>query len=90
MTTVRTRAVRARGDTVVRLDSFRVATETARWLAGVLERARWVLSVHAEVGEDGEVVIAIVVEPPLSVMRRRCLPSACNAIRTEIREGTAC
>jgi hypothetical protein len=74
---------------VVDLARYRDAVNTARWLADVLERARWVQFVRAEVTDDGEVVIAVVVEPPLSPMRRRCLPTACNFLRVEIREGTA-
>ncbi len=75
---------------VVSLDRFREAARTSKWLTGALERAGWVLSVQPEVASGGEVIIVVVVEPPVTVMRRRCLPTACNCIRIEVRERTAC
>jgi hypothetical protein len=75
--------------TVVSLAAYRKAVESARWLAttGNLERVSWVQSVHAEVLATGEAVIVIVVEPPVTVMRGRCLPTGCNDIPVYLREG---
>lgn len=72
---------------IVSLDAFKKGVHVAQWLGGTLERVTWVRSVKAQVRKNGEVVIAIMVEPPLTVMRKRCLPTACDRIRTEVREG---
>jgi hypothetical protein len=71
---------------VVELADYREAARAATFLAGLLERAPWVRAVRAEVAADGEVVIAVFVEPPLTVMRSRVLPSRCNSVRVDVRE----
>jgi hypothetical protein len=80
--------VTARSRPVVELADYREAARAATFLAGLLERAAWVLSVRAEVAADGEVIIAVLVGPPLTVMRRRVLPSRCNSVRVDVREGS--
>ena len=81
-----TKAVRREPASVVRLSDYRNALRAATFLRGVFHEPAWLKEVKAEMGKDGVPVVAVVLHYR-SVLIARCIPTAVDAVRVELRDA---
>ena len=74
-----------RSASVVSLAAYREAVRAATFLRGCLHEPAWLKEVVAELAEDGEPRVAVVLHWQTALVAR-CLPRRVNGVQVLIRE----